>query len=138
MAPPPAALHQWCSQEASEDDRLQVDIEHAPPLVQVALRKARRTDGDSSVVVQDVEAAEGRYRGLHHVPRLLGVSHIDAHRGGASASAFDHPNRFARPGFIEVGRQHAGALGCQPHGRSPADPRSAAGNDGGLTFDVHI
>jgi hypothetical protein len=58
--------------------------------------------------------------------------------GGASAGAFNHPNRFAHARFIQVRRQHCGALGRQTHGGSAADSRPTAGNDSTLTFDFHI
>src|SRR5580693_10411767 len=101
-------LHQWCREASAENDGLQIDLDYQVPSLWRGVGIAGRADADAGVVVQDVQTAELRDRGLQHSARVVEFGNIGFDEDGATAGALDALDGFGAAGFVEIGDHNRG------------------------------
>jgi hypothetical protein len=112
--PPRDCLH-------AEEDRAQVDVEHAVPLRLGQLEERPRL-ADAGVVEGHVEPPPAFVRRVDHPPDVLRAAHVDLDAGRAAQVTRESLGALA----VQVGQQQLGALVRQAAGAGGTDAARGA------------
>src|SRR5581483_7759383 len=126
-------LHDRDDGPTAEVDALQVDLEHAVPLLERQvlggpLPEVLR-DVDRRVVEQDVDAAVARLRLGHQARHALQIGHVGRAGPGGAAGRADLGRHALAGRRVQLGDDHLGAFLRDPPRIGPADPVAGAGDD---------
>src|SRR5581483_5584125 len=126
-------LHDRDDGPTAEVDALQVDLEHAVPLLERQvlggpLPEVLR-DADRRVVEPDVDAAVARLRLGHQARHALQIGHVGRAGPGGAAGRADLGRHALAGRRVQLGDDHLGAFLRDPPRIGPADPVAGAGDD---------
>ena len=92
--------------------------------------------GNTGVVHQDGDGAEGCLCGLHGSNNAGGIRHVEAHRKGLAAALVNLVGQVFEPILASTSDRHTGTTGGQYLGKPLAQPRCCTRNQGHLASQV--
>ena len=95
---------------------------------------------DPGVVEREIQTLPAAHGRVHQILDLIGASDVGRHEDRFAALGLNLADGFLAFGRAPRSDRHASAFRRERDGRGPADTRTAAGDDGDLTFEefAHI